>query len=37
MVSVGLFRHPDGLNGAGQRLADHLLDSLEQIEHKLSA
>lgn len=37
MVSVGLFRHPDGLNGAGQRLADHLLDSLERIEQKLSA
>jgi DNA-binding transcriptional LysR family regulator len=37
MVSVGLFRHPDGLNGAGQRLADHLLDSLERIEQKMSA
>ncbi|HNB27209.1 MAG TPA: LysR family transcriptional regulator [Alphaproteobacteria bacterium] len=37
MVSVGLFRHPDGLNGAGQRLADHLLDSLDRIEQKLSA
>lgn len=37
MVSVGLYRHPDGLNGAGQRLADHLLDSLERIEQKMSA
>lgn len=37
MVSVGLFRHPDGLNGAGQRLADHLLDSLDRLEQKLSA
>jgi DNA-binding transcriptional LysR family regulator len=37
MVSVGLYRHPDGLNSAGQRLADHLLASLERIEQKLSA
>lgn len=36
-VSVGLYRHPDGLNAAGQRLADHLLDSLERIEQRLSA
>ena len=37
MVSVGLYRHPDGLNSAGQRLADHLLASLERIEQKMSA
>lgn len=27
-VSVGLYRHPDGANGVGQRLADYLLESL---------
>lgn len=36
-VSVGLYRHPDGLNAIGQRLADHLLDSLDRIEQRLSA
>jgi DNA-binding transcriptional LysR family regulator len=33
-VSVGLFRHPDSSNGAGQRLADCLLESLDAIERK---
>jgi DNA-binding transcriptional LysR family regulator len=28
-VSVGLYRHPDGANGVGQRLADCLLESLD--------
>jgi hypothetical protein len=34
-VSVGLYRHPDGANGAGQRLADYLLDSLDTTDRKL--
>ena len=33
-VSVGLYRHPDGAIGAGQRLADYLLESLELGERK---
>ena len=33
-VSVGLYRHPDGANGAGQRLADYLLESLDTVERK---
>jgi len=33
-VSVGIYRHPDGANGAGQRLADCLLDSLDLGERK---
>ncbi len=33
-VSVGLYRHPDGANGAGQRLADYLMDSLDTVERK---
>ena len=33
-VSVGLYRHPDGANGAGQRLADYLLESLEIGDRK---
>ena len=33
-VSVGLYRHPDGANGAGQRLADYLLESLDIVERK---
>jgi len=33
-VSVGIYRHPDGANGAGQRLADYLLDSLDTVERK---
>lgn len=36
-VSVGLYRHPDGLNTVGQRLADQLLDSMDRIEQRLSA
>ena len=27
-INVGLYRHPDGANGAGQKLADYLLESL---------
>jgi DNA-binding transcriptional LysR family regulator len=34
-VSVGLYRHPDGANGAGQRLADYLLESLDVGDRKL--
>jgi DNA-binding transcriptional LysR family regulator len=33
-VSVGLYRHPDGANGAGQRLADYLLESLDVPDRK---
>jgi DNA-binding transcriptional LysR family regulator len=33
-VSVGLYRHPDCANGAGQRLADSLLESLDAIERR---
>jgi DNA-binding transcriptional LysR family regulator len=33
-VSVGLYRHPDSSNGAGQRLADYLLESLDTTERK---
>jgi len=33
-VSVGLYRHPDGSNGAGQRLADCLLESLDVNDRK---
>ena len=33
-VSVGLYRHPDGANGAGQRLADYLLESLDVGDRK---
>jgi DNA-binding transcriptional LysR family regulator len=33
-VSVGLYRHPDSSNGAGQRLADCLLESLDTAERK---
>ena len=33
-VSVGLYRHPDGANGAGQRLADCLLESLDAGDRK---
>jgi len=33
-VSVGLYRHPDGANGAGQRLADYLLESLDVTDRK---
>ena len=33
-VSVGLYRHPDSAIGAGQRLADSLLESLETTERK---
>jgi DNA-binding transcriptional LysR family regulator len=33
-VSVGLYRHPDGAVGAGQRLADCLLESLETVERR---
>lgn len=33
-VSVGLYRHPDGTNGAGQRLADYLLESLDVADRK---
>jgi len=33
-VSVGLYRHPDSANGAGQRLADCLLGSLDTPERK---
>ncbi|MEZ5831730.1 MAG: LysR substrate-binding domain-containing protein [Dongiaceae bacterium] len=33
-VSVGLYRHPDSINGAGQRLADYLLDSLDVQDRK---
>jgi DNA-binding transcriptional LysR family regulator len=33
-VSVGLYRHPDGANGAGQRLADYLLESLDLADRK---
>jgi DNA-binding transcriptional LysR family regulator len=33
-VSVGLYRHPDGANGAGQRLADCLLESLDVSDRK---
>jgi DNA-binding transcriptional LysR family regulator len=33
-ASVGLYRHPDGANGAGQRLADYLLESLGTHERK---
>jgi DNA-binding transcriptional LysR family regulator len=31
-VSVGLYRHPDGINSLGQRLADYLLESLDRTE-----
>jgi DNA-binding transcriptional LysR family regulator len=34
-ASVGLYRHPDGANGAGQRLAEYLLESLDVGERKL--
>jgi DNA-binding transcriptional LysR family regulator len=34
-VSVGLYRHPDSANGAGQRLADYLLESLDTVERKM--
>jgi len=33
-VSVGLYRHPDGTNGVGQRLADLLLETLDTRERK---
>jgi DNA-binding transcriptional LysR family regulator len=33
-VSVGLYRHPDGANGAGQRLADYLMESLDVGDRK---
>lgn len=33
-ASVGLYRHPDGANGAGQRLADYLLESLDTHERR---
>lgn len=33
-VSVGLYRHPDSTNGAGQRLADYLLESLDAVERR---
>lgn len=33
-VSVGLYRHPDAANGAGQRLADYLLESLDTPDRK---
>ncbi len=33
-VSVGLYRHPDGSNGAGQRLADYLVESLGSVAGK---
>ncbi|HEY1385319.1 MAG TPA: LysR substrate-binding domain-containing protein [Dongiaceae bacterium] len=33
-VSVGLYRHPDSANGAGQRLADYLLESLDIADRK---
>ena len=33
-VSVGLYRHPDSANGAGQRLADYLLESLDVADRK---
>jgi DNA-binding transcriptional LysR family regulator len=33
-VSVGLYRHPDGSNGAGQRVADYLLESLNNGDQK---
>jgi DNA-binding transcriptional LysR family regulator len=33
-VSVGLYRHPDTANGAGQRLADYLLESLDTTERR---
>jgi DNA-binding transcriptional LysR family regulator len=33
-ISVGLYRHPDSSNGAGQRLADYLLESLDTTERK---
>ena len=33
-VSVGLYRHPDGANGAGQRLAGCLLESLDLNDRK---
>jgi DNA-binding transcriptional LysR family regulator len=32
MVSIGLYRHPDGANGAGQRAVDYLLESLNGAE-----
>lgn len=31
-VSVGVYRHPDGINGMGSRLAAYLLESLEVTE-----
>lgn len=34
-ASVGLYRHPDGANGAGQRLADYLLESLDTQDRKV--
>jgi DNA-binding transcriptional LysR family regulator len=34
-VSVGLYRHPDGTNGVGQRLADLLLETLDTRERKV--
>jgi DNA-binding transcriptional LysR family regulator len=34
IVSVGLYRHPDSSNGAAQRLADCLLESLDAIDRK---
>jgi DNA-binding transcriptional LysR family regulator len=34
-VSVGLYRHPDSANGAGQRLADYLLESLDTAGRKM--
>jgi DNA-binding transcriptional LysR family regulator len=33
-ISVGLYRHPDSANGAGQRLADYLLESLDVPDRK---
>jgi DNA-binding transcriptional LysR family regulator len=33
-VSAGLYRHPDSANGAGQRLADYLLESLDIADRK---
>jgi DNA-binding transcriptional LysR family regulator len=34
IVSVGLFRHPDSSNGAAQRLADYLFESLGTIDRR---
>lgn len=33
-VSVGLYRHPDSSNGAAQRLADYLLESLDTRDRR---